>query len=262
MKEKNYVKYFIILSLIFIASLPSYNIYQYFKNFDFKKTFNLDNVEKYINYSVYKIFNKSLEQDKVISGKNKFLFLGNNYENVLHKTNGIFKANQEDLEKYAKQLQDLQNWYKKQNIKLIIALAPNKHSVYKENLPNWMQTNEKTLTDNIVEFLQEKNIEILDLRSFLEAEKKQDLLYYKSDTHWNELGASLAYKKLIAFLNKSQNLNITIPDFSLQKVSRAGGDLSNFLKINTLLRKNYERKYNFNFKENFEICKGQIDTNL
>lgn len=261
MKEKKYTKYFIILALIFISLLPTYNIYNYLKNFDFKKAFNLDNVEKYINYGIYKIFNKSLEQDKVISGKNKFLFLGNNYDNVLHKTNGIFKIKQEDLEKYAQQLEDLQNWYKNQNIKLIIAIAPNKHSIYKENLPNWMQTNEKTLTDNIVEFLQEKNIEILDLRSFLRTEKKQDLLYYKSDTHWNELGASLAYEKLINFLNKSQNLNITIPDFSLKKVSRSGGDLSNFLKINTLLRKNYERRFDFNFKENFEICKGQIDPN-
>ena len=57
MKYKSYIKYFLIFSLILISLLPAYNFYQYAKNYDFKKSFNLDNIEKYVNYTIYKLLN-------------------------------------------------------------------------------------------------------------------------------------------------------------------------------------------------------------
>ena len=135
MKNKTYIKYFIIFSIILISLLPVYNFYQYAKNYDYKKSFNIDNIEKYINYSIYKLFNRSMVQEKVITGKEDFLFLGNSYDKVLHKTNGVYRPTKSETDVWTNKLKDLQKWYEDSGIKFIIAIAPNKHSIYKEKLP-------------------------------------------------------------------------------------------------------------------------------
>ena len=257
MKYKSYIKYFLIFSIILISLLPAYNFYQYAKNYDFKKSFNLDNVEKYVNYTIYKLFNRSMNQAQVIAGKDDFLFLGNNYDNVLHKTNGIYKPTNEEINNWTNKLKDLQKWYEDRGIKFVIAIAPNKHSIYKEKLPNWMQYDGKIITDDIVDQANLRNINILDLREKLVEAKKQesDILYWKTDTHWNEKGASIAFDTIINKLN----INLYKPKYNLNPSTRGGGDLSSFLKINTILNKDYEKNYTYSFEKNYNICKGNIN---
>ena len=97
MKNKSYIKYFIMFSIILISLLPAYNFYLYAKNYDLKKSFNVDSVEKYVNYIVYKLFNRSMVQEQVIIGKDDFLFLGNDYAKVLDKTNGMYRPSNEEI---------------------------------------------------------------------------------------------------------------------------------------------------------------------
>ena len=258
MKYKSYIKYFLIFSIILISLLPAYNFYQYAKNYDFKKSFNLDNIEKYVNYTIYKLFNRSMNQAQVIAGKDDFLFLGNNYDNVLHKTNGIYKPTNEEINNWTNKLKDLQKWYEERGIKFVIVIAPNKHSIYKEKLPNWMQYDGKTITDNIVEQSNLKDINILDLRNIISNNKKDKLLYFKTDTHWNNLGASIAYSETINYINNKFNLNLLKPNYTIKDQFRPSGDLSSFLKINTILDEKYENSYILNFENNQEVCHGNI----
>lgn len=261
MKNKYYIKYFILLSIILVSLLPAYNFYLYAKNYDYKKSFNLDNIEKYINYSIYKLFNRSMNQSQVITGKDDFLFLGNNYVNVLNKTNGLYRPSANEIDIWTNKLKDLQKWYEYRGIKFVIVIAPNKHSIYKEKLPNWMQYDGKTITDDIVEQANVKNINMLDLREKLIKSKQQesDILYWKTDTHWNEKGASIAFDTIINKINNIYQLNLEKPKYNLNPSTRGGGDLSNFLKINTILEKDYEKTYTYSFEKNYDICKGNIN---
>lgn len=264
MKYKSYIKYFLIFSIILISLLPIYNFYQYAKNYDLKKSFNVDSVEKYVNYIVYKLFNRSMVQEQVIAGKDDFLFLGNQYNNILHKTNGIYRPSNEEINNWTNKLKDLQKWYEDRGIKFVIVIAPNKHSIYKEKLPNWMQYDGKTITDDIVEQSNLKGINILDLRVELsEARKKElDILYWKTDTHWNEKGASIAFNTIINKINNIYKLNIEKPKYDLIQSSRGGGDLASFLKINTILKKDFEKSYSYSFDKNYDICKGNITKDI
>ncbi len=106
-RYKKLTKYFILVSIIAISILPAYNFYQYAKKYDKSKIFNIDEIQKYINYAFYKLCNRSLEQGSVITGKNNFLFLGNQYDNVLHKTNGVYRPSLEEIEKWTYKLKDL-----------------------------------------------------------------------------------------------------------------------------------------------------------
>lgn len=251
MKQKRYIQYFIILSIIIIAILLSYNFYQYAKKYDYKKLFNTDRIESYRNYIVYKLFNKSMEQEKVIVGKDGFLFLGNGYGKVLYKMNGMYRPSKSKLDKWTNQLKDLQKWYENQGIKFLIVLAPNKHSIYKEKLPNWMQYDEKTITDDIMEFSIHKKINILDLRKiFVEYKKEHDLLIYqKTDTHWNNIASSLAYKETIKKLNILYDQKLKSLHYSIADKKYKSGDLSQFLKIDKLLKSDHENIYHYEFQK-------------
>lgn len=263
MQQKKQIKYFIIVSVILISLLPTYNFYQYAKQYNYSKLFNIDTIEKYINYTVYRVLNRSMVQNSVVVGKDNFLFLGNGYANIVHKTNGTYKPSQKEIDSWTDKLKTLQSWYNNRGIKFVIVIAPNKHTIYKDKLPYWMQYDGKTITDDIVEYANKKNINILDLRTSLMNKKKNDdsLLYFKSDTHWNLLGASYGYSATMDYINKIYDVNLTKPTYTISDNMRSGGDLANFLKIGSILSKDYENGYKFNIENNLEVCHGNINRN-
>jgi len=167
----------------------------------------------------------------------------------------------EEINKWTNKLKDLQKWYEDRGIKFVIAIAPNKHSIYRERLPTWMKYDGRTITDNIVAQAISKDIAILDLRNkLLESKEKEiDILYWKTDTHWNEKGASIAFDTIINQLNGIYKLALYKPEYNLESSVRGGGDLADFLKINTILKKDHEIEYNYVFDKNYDICKGNIN---
>ncbi|MBV5278779.1 MAG: hypothetical protein J0647_07080, partial [Campylobacteraceae bacterium] len=250
-RYKKFTKYFILVSIIAISILPVYNFYQYAKKYDKSKIFNIDTIQKYINYTFYKLFNRSLEQGSVITGKNNFLFLGNQYDNVLHKTNGVYRPSLEEIEKWTYKLKDLQSWYESKGIKFVLVIAPNKHSIYKEKLPNWMKYDGPNITDYIVIQSYSKNINLLDLRATLLNQKnKYSLLYPKHDTHWNSIGASIAYNETIEFLNTKYNSKINKAKFEIIDNYRGKSPLGNFLKVEDLIKiEDNTYKFDINLSE-------------
>ena len=72
MKNKSYIKYFIMFSIILISLLPAYNFYLYAKNYDLKKSFNVDSVEKFF--------------DTICKNKHYVLSLEDFHNDFLHKT--------------------------------------------------------------------------------------------------------------------------------------------------------------------------------
>ncbi len=216
-----------------------------------------ENAEGSINYFFYKYLNISLDQDSVVTGKNNFLFLGNTYNNVLHKTNGLYQYKLEEIDRWANGLKNLQNWYESRGIKFVIVVPANKHTIYKELLPRWLK-GKANLTDDLISESIRQGIHILDLRNKLLSSKRNGLLYYKKDTHWNDLGGSVGYTETIDFINKTYQTTIIKTDFKFKKSTSSGGDLANLLKINNLLKKEEYLSFNSDF-ENISVCHGQIN---
>jgi len=256
--KKRTLKYFIIISITVIGMLPTINFYNYYVKHDIKKLFNADILEKYVNYTFYKLFNKSLKQDSVIAGKDDFLFLGNKYNNIAHRTNGLFRPTNKIMNKWTDKLKNLQTWYEDKGIKFVIVIAPNKHTIYREKLPNWiMKYDGKTITDDIVKYSEKKEIHLLDLRKTLRNKAKEgiNLVYSRGGSHWNAIGASIAYNDTIDYLNKKYNSNILKVKYKIIDKKRGRSPLGDMVKIANMI-KHEDNVYQYNIKlDTVEVSK-------
>ena len=256
MKQKKLVIYFLIIAISFTLFLPTLNLYFLSKtqkvnlqHFSKKQLFSTDNLESIINYTVYKIFNFSLNEPQVVAGKDGFFFLGNSFGRVIEKTKATFQYTDEQINSWTTKLKKLQDWYEQQGIEFIIAIAPNKHTVYDDKLPDDITAKVgETVTNRIVQSSLQKNIHILNLEPVLREKKKDKQLYFKTDTHWNNYGAQIGYLDTMKYLNMTYKKHYKIPEYTITEIrSNGGGDLTNLLKINQLLSDNYEKEYTFNY---------------
>ena len=267
MKQKKLVIYFLIISISLTLFLPALNLYFGYKtqkvnlhNFSKKQFFSTDNLESIINYTVYKTFNFSLNEPQVVAGKDGFFFLGNRFARVIDKTKTTFQYTDEQINSWTTKLKKLQDWYEKQGIEFIIVIAPNKHTVYDDKLPNNIKAKiGKTVTNRIVQSSLQKNIHIKNLEQVLRKKKRDKQLYFKTDTHWNNYGAQIGYIDTMKYLNITCNKHYEIPKYTMTEItSSGGGDLTNLLKINQLLSDNYEKDYTLIFNKKSKICYGNI----
>ena len=260
-KNKITIKYFIIIFILIIGILPMINFYQHVVKYDFNKLFNTDEIQKEINYIFYTYANISLEPHHTIIGKDGFLFLGNAHGNGLHKSQGIFRPQYKDINKFTSGLKEIQNWYEVNDIKFAFILAPSKWSIYKKKLPLWMDYDGMTITDDILKQSYIKNIKILDLRKKLNIEKKKTQVFFRTVSHWNRYGAHFAFDETINYINKLYALNLHKPIYELKDSFIGSGDLTKFLKIKSKLPKHFENAYKFRFNEsiNQNVCLGKIN---
>ena len=267
MKQKKLVIYFLIIAISFTLFLPALNLYFLSKtqkvnhqHFSKKQLFSTDNLESIINYTVYKTFNFSLNEPQVVAGKDGFFFLGNRFARVIDKTKATFQFTDEQIDSWTTKLKKLQDWYEQQGIEFIIAIAPNKHTVYDDKLPDDITAKVgKTVTNRIVQSSLQKNIHIQNLEQVLREKKRDKQLYFKTDTHWNNYGAQIGYLETMKYFNMTYNKHYKIPEYTMAEItSSGGGDLTNLLKINQLLSDNYEKDYTLTFNKKSKVCYGNI----
>ena len=271
MKNKKLILYFFIVSGFLILLMPTINFVNFINKNGLSKIkeikketlLNIDKFETLVSFTAYKLFDKSIFPHNVVTGKDGFLFLGNSYAEVLNKTNGKFQTTDIEIEQFLKKLLRLQQWYENQGIQFVIAIAPNKHTIYKEELPNWINYDGPTITDKIVEKNKKYGVHLLDLREPLLNAKKDEtrFLYQKTDTHWNMLGASVGYEAVIDYMNEQFALNIPKSVYSItyHKEENHVGDLATFLKQDQLLYIQDKNVFSYNFSDNQTMCHGKIN---
>lgn len=138
-----------------------------------------------------------MKDSRVVHGKNGWFFLGNNYDDVLFYTKNLKPVTAEAVQKKLAWIESMAAECKKRNIPFVMAVAPNKHTIYHEYLPSFFQAkNSQRLVDYVAQVAQEKGIPFVYGRKILEAAKSDKLLYFKSDTHWNGAGAYLALEQM------------------------------------------------------------------
>ncbi len=262
--DRTSVKYFIVATIVLISFLPTINLLKVPRETNYKNLFNTDLIERYINYTFYKLFDISLEPDKVIIGKDNFLFLGNKYNNVLSKSRGLYRVDYQQLTNWMDKLKKLQEWYEAQGIRFVFAIAPNKHVVYKDKLPQWCSFNEMTVADEVIQYSKERSINLVYLRDALQQKRQTNKasLYIKTDTHWNLLGASVGYESTMQYINQRFHLDYKMPQYRLSYHKRKageGGDLSGFLKITSLIPEHIDADVWVKFDTEYSICRGDIN---
>jgi len=202
--------------------------------------YNIDFALPFLSRFFYQL-GISTYPNQVIIGKDDWLYFGDQYLNTI--TVGRRGANFKDV-KAAKKIglatKSWGQWLKLKGVSLFqIMLGADKSTIYPEFLPDWAQPVTYSITDTLL-----ANVSrglYVDTRLALIEAKSQfpEPLYYKTDTHWNSLGAWVAFRAFSMALSRSEtDLRwLSVQQVSVSKVNeRSGGDLAKFLWMKEILR--------------------------
>jgi hypothetical protein len=86
----------------------------------------------------------------------------------------------------------------------VVVIAPDKSTIYPEYMPDQIKViGSKSRLDQFVDYMHEYGqTPVIDLRPDLLEASKTEQVYYKTDTHWNLLGAHIAYAKIMSTLSQ------------------------------------------------------------
>lgn len=126
-------------------------------------------------------------------------------------------------------------WLGERGIHYLLLIAPNKQSIYPQMLvPNALAMRGQSRYDQLLAKLGGETPDFMpDLQRIFKAyadKPSSPLLYYKTDTHWNDLGAYLAFgeimKKLSAWF---PDTNFKTDFLIIPQVKRGSGDLAKMM---------------------------------
>ena len=144
------------------------------------------------------------EEDKFVEGKDGWLFLARDTNHVIHQHTGRLRFSQRTLEDWRHVLEARFAWLARRQVPYFFLVPPNAHAVYPEYLPDDVVTVAERPVLQLLGHLRERESKarIIYPLEELVAHKQHDLVYIKTDTHWNELGAFVAYKRLMSDISK------------------------------------------------------------
>lgn len=133
----------------------------------------------------------------VVVGRDGWFFYSG--EDVLDDLTGERAFEPGRLRRLAETIKSRRKWLEGQGIFYLAAVAPNKQSIYPAYLPEYIpRTDAPSMLDTAVAVLNgDPGSRIIDLRPVLLAAGEEKRLYDKTDTHWNSLGAYIAYREVM-----------------------------------------------------------------
>jgi alginate O-acetyltransferase complex protein AlgJ len=107
---------------------------------------------------------------------------------------GVESFPQSFVDATAAELVRRRDWLAARGIAYVVAVVPEKYTIYPEHLPTWVtRSAQPSPYDRVVAALQNSGVAFIDLRPDLRAAKARDRVYYQTDSHWNYLGAMVGY---------------------------------------------------------------------
>jgi hypothetical protein len=243
MKRKVFL--FVCMALLVLSVVPLINFKletekQAYKSWSRSMLYSLEFALPYLSHFFYP-FGISTDPNQVIIGKNGWLYLGDKYARTM--TVARRGANIKDVEASKKigfSTKSWEQWLKHKGVSLFqIMLGPDKSTVYPEFLPDWVQPVTYSATDTLLANVSQGLY--VDTRPFLIKAKTQFLepLYYKTDTHWNSLGAWVAFRTFTKDVDRKGVRLLWLSDQQVRISTvkeRKGGDLAKFLRMTEMLQ--------------------------
>jgi len=179
----------------------------------------------------------------VIVGEEGWLFYNSPTDGVsLSDFYGQSMYTDEELAAIKKHLLALDTTLSAKGVQFIVVLVPNKHTIYPEFLPDSVleRKSSQTRADQLAEAFSSTSLTYIDLRQPLLSAKVSFSypIYYKTDTHWNQLGAFVGYQAIMTEVVKDYpNASIpTLDTYSLECTNDfIKGDLSIMLNAEGIL---------------------------
>ncbi len=144
------------------------------------------------------------------------------------------------LENWRESLVRTRDWLRGRGIAYVFMIAPDKHVIYGEDMPPAIvRVAPASRTDQLIIVARGAAIAVVDARPALFEGKAGERLYQKTDTHWNDRGAFLAYRAIIEAV-RAQNTAVppawTRDDFDAAVRDEPGMDLAGMMGLTRALR--------------------------
>jgi alginate O-acetyltransferase complex protein AlgJ len=190
------------------------------------------------------VLNQSPLPEKVIAGRDGWLYI---VKDELNHYRVDHLLTPEQLDSIYTEMNRRKNYLDEKQIHLYFAIVPSKYTVYPEYLPPFeFKRNTTDRTDQVKDVLQKAGINVIDLRTPMLEAKSKDLIYRKTDNHWNSLGAYIASSAIVDRIKMDfPNIpDLNLNDYSLTQISVKGGNAAFMMHM-----ENYFTDINYNFEK-------------
>ena len=144
------------------------------------------------NAQIYgKLFGTSTT-DQVLIGKNNWMY----YTETLNDYTGQHLMTERALKNVVHNLALMQKYVESRGSEFLLVIAPNKNSIYDENMPYYYRKRTgKNNYERLMPLLDSAGIHYTDL--FTAFAESDEVLYLERDSHWTNIGAVLAYNQIM-----------------------------------------------------------------
>ena len=157
----------------------------------------------------------------VVSGKKGWLY----YSSTVNDYTGRNQLSDDEIKGIVNNLTIVQNYANSNGADFIFTIAPNKNTLYPDNMPYYYKKAGNVYNrDTVSKALQDSEVNYCNLFELFEGQS--ETLYFARDSHWNNKGALLAYNAVTDSLSKSHD------DFAEAEISRKkdfAGDLAKMI---------------------------------
>ena len=144
------------------------------------------------------LFRTSVE-DKVVIGKSGWLYYAETLDDYIGA--GLEEAK---LEAIARNLSLMQDYAESKGVKFLFTIAPNKNSIYPGDMPDHIpHADNQGNAERLIPLFEKYNIRYADLFSAIS--DKDEILYFKTDSHWDSKGAALAADVILSGLGRESS---------------------------------------------------------
>lgn len=210
-------------------SNPSKSIKDFNKYYDDNYGLKPELVDSYLKFKS-QVLNDNPLPNRVFKGKEDWYFLGNQFNELFNDSFGNHPFSKFELETIKNNIKAIRDKLESKGIGFYIVVPSNKHRVYSEMLPYRIEQKPTRLEALNSYLKKEIDFELLDLRDTLVSCKGNELLYYKTNTHWNDLGAFIGYRKTLSTLNLDVPKE-SISDYTIEYKPIKRGDITEMINL-------------------------------
>lgn len=169
---------------------------------------------------------------QVLLGKDRWMFFRG--DGMVEQSMGLLQR-RNDLRHFLDTMGRLNKEYSARGIRFAVVAPPNATSVMLDRVPAWLDAKTtRTEYDDLIAGLERRGVPHADLRKILRVANARQPVYLSTDTHWNRLGALIAFNATVPLVGRSDwavDPQTAFGGFE----ARASGDLARMMGIGALI---------------------------
>lgn len=197
------------------------------------------NIDSLIQSKLFSVSNV----DTVIVGTDDWLY----YMDTLNNYKGQKLMSERAINNVIHNIELMKEQVEKNGAKFLITIAPNKNTLYPDNMPYYLRSkvSEESDAKKISAILEEKGINYANLFELFSSQ--EEVLYFKRDSHWNTKGAHLVYNEIM------KRLDMQFEDYTLLPLKTDGSFTGDLQKMVYPLSKETEPDDYYDYEKTYTV---------